>query len=131
MPISPAFIHLRLHSEYSVSDSIIRIKDAISSAAADHMPALALTDLSNVFGLVKFYQGLEPRISTNYILNNGHAIKAAFTRTKQYQHLIHSRCVRSLNANYQVQAPYLLPKTRYTLDLKTNRDLRGDDLTSA
>lgn len=57
MPISPAFIHLRLHSEYSVSDSIIRIKDAVSSAAADHMPALALTDLSNVFGMVKFYQG--------------------------------------------------------------------------
>ncbi|MCI2230316.1 TonB-dependent receptor [Polaribacter sp. MSW13] len=43
--------------------------------------------------LVKFYQGLEPRISTNYILNNGHAIKASYTRTQQYQHLISNSTV--------------------------------------
>ena len=38
--------------------------------------------------LVKFYNGFEPRISTNYTLDNGHAIKASYTRTQQYQHLI-------------------------------------------
>lgn len=43
--------------------------------------------------LVQFYQGLEPRISTNYTLNNGHAIKAAYTRTQQYQHLISNSTV--------------------------------------
>ena len=43
--------------------------------------------------LVKFYQGLEPRISTNYILNNGHAIKASYMRTQQYQHLISNSTV--------------------------------------
>ena len=48
-------IHLRLHSEYSVTDGIVRVGDAIKRAAGDGMPALALTDLGNLFGLVKFY----------------------------------------------------------------------------
>ncbi len=54
---SPRFVHLRLHSEYSVTDGIVRIGDAVKRAAADGMPALALTDLANLFGLVKFYTG--------------------------------------------------------------------------
>jgi len=52
----PAFIHLRLHSEYSIVDGIVRVDDAVAAAKRDAQPALALTDLSNVFGLVKFYQ---------------------------------------------------------------------------
>ena len=53
--ISPHFVHLRLHSEYSITDGIVRIGDAVRRAAGDGMPALALTDLGNLFGLVKFY----------------------------------------------------------------------------
>jgi DNA polymerase-3 subunit alpha len=54
---APRFVHLRLHSEYSIVDSILRVDEAIRAAKADAMPALALTDLGNVFGLVKFYSG--------------------------------------------------------------------------
>jgi DNA polymerase III subunit alpha len=54
---SPAFVHLRLHSEYSISDGLVRIDDAIAAALADGQPALALTDLANLFGMVKFYSG--------------------------------------------------------------------------
>ncbi|MGH8701415.1 MAG: PHP domain-containing protein, partial [Burkholderiales bacterium] len=54
---APSFIHLRLHSEYSIVDGIVRLDEAVEAAAADGMPALALTDLANVFGMVKFYQG--------------------------------------------------------------------------
>ena len=53
----PAFVHLRLHSEYSIVDGALRIDDAVAAAAADGMPALALTDLANQFGLIKFYRG--------------------------------------------------------------------------
>ena len=52
----PRFVHLRLHSEYSFADGIVRIDDAIAAAKADAMPALALTDLANLFGMVKFYK---------------------------------------------------------------------------
>jgi DNA polymerase-3 subunit alpha len=52
----PSFVHLRLHSEFSIVDGIVRIDDAVERAAADGMGALALTDLANVFGMVKFYR---------------------------------------------------------------------------
>jgi len=55
------FVHLRLHSEYSIVDGMVRIDDAIRAALADNMPALALTDLSNVFGMVKFYKAARAR----------------------------------------------------------------------
>ncbi len=52
----PDFVHLRLHSEYSITDGIVRIDKAVARARDDGQPALALTDLGNAFGLVKFYQ---------------------------------------------------------------------------
>ncbi len=57
----PAFIHLRLHSEYSIADGMVRLDEAIAGAAGDGMPALALTDLANLFGMVKFYSGARAR----------------------------------------------------------------------
>ena len=53
---APNFIHLRLHSEYSVVDGIVRLDEVLARARADHMPALALTDLNNLFGAIKFYR---------------------------------------------------------------------------
>ncbi len=53
---SPQFIHLRLHSEYSIVDGLLRVDDVIKAAAKDAQPALAITDLANLFGMVKFYK---------------------------------------------------------------------------
>ena len=53
--IAPQFIHLRLHSEFSIVDGLVRIDDVVKAAVGDKQPALALTDLSNLFGLIKFY----------------------------------------------------------------------------
>ena len=57
----PAFVHLRLHSEYSIADGMVRLDEAVARAAGDGMPALALTDLANLFGMVKFYSGARGR----------------------------------------------------------------------
>ena len=64
-----------MHSEYSVTDGIVRIDDAVAMAKADGMPALALTDASNVFGMVKFYTaaraaGLKPVIGVDCWVQN-------------------------------------------------------------
>jgi DNA polymerase-3 subunit alpha len=72
----PRFVHLRMHSEYSVTDGIVRIEDAVRRAAADGMPALALTDAANLFGMVKFYgaaraAGIKPIIGADCWLQNG------------------------------------------------------------
>src|SRR5688572_23878707 len=69
------FVHLRLHSEYSVSDGAVRIDDAVERARDDGMPALALTDAANVFGMVKFYRaaraaGVKPVIGVDAWLQN-------------------------------------------------------------
>ena len=72
---NPSFVHLRLHSEYSIVDGIVRLDAAVAAAAADGMPALALTDLANVFGMVKFYRearskGVKPIIGCDVWIAN-------------------------------------------------------------
>ncbi|KGD42000.1 PHP domain protein [Burkholderia pseudomallei] len=52
----PRFVHLRVHSEFSIADGIVRLDDIVKSAAEDGQGALALTDLGNAFGLVRFYK---------------------------------------------------------------------------
>ncbi len=69
------FIHLRCHSEYSILDGIVRINDYVDAAKKDAMPALALTDLSNLFGVIKFYkatrkQGVKPIIGCDVWIEN-------------------------------------------------------------
>lgn len=54
--MSARFVHLHLHSEYSLVDSTIRIKSMVETCAREGMPAVALTDDSNMFALVKFYK---------------------------------------------------------------------------
>jgi DNA polymerase-3 subunit alpha len=72
---APVFVHLRLHSEFSIADGTVRINEALAAAVADRMPALALTDLSNTFGLVKFYttarsMGVKPVIGCDVFVTH-------------------------------------------------------------
>ena len=69
------FVHLRLHSEFSVVDGINRIDDAVQVAAHDKQPALALTDLNNLFGAIKFYKqarsmGVKPLLGAEIYLES-------------------------------------------------------------
>ena len=66
------FVHLRLHTEFSVVDGTNRIDEIVSAAAADGQPALAITDLNNLFGAVKFYKaaraaGVKPLIGAELV----------------------------------------------------------------
>ncbi len=70
-----AFVHLRLHSEYSIADGIVRLKDAVAAAANDNQPSLALTDLNNTFGFIKFYRaarakGVKPILGADVFITN-------------------------------------------------------------
>ena len=69
------FVHLRLHSEFSVVDGTNRIDDAVQVAADDKQPALALTDLNNLFGTIKFYKqsrnkGVKPLLGAEIYLES-------------------------------------------------------------
>ena len=53
---APSFVHLRLHSEYSLVDGLVRINPLVNRVVELGMPAVALTDVTNFFGLIKFYK---------------------------------------------------------------------------
>jgi DNA polymerase-3 subunit alpha len=53
------FVHLHVHSEYSLLDGSIRVPDLVKKAKALGMPAIALTDHGNMFGAIEFYQEAE------------------------------------------------------------------------
>jgi len=53
-----------LHSEFSIVDGLVRIDDIVPAAKNDQQPALAITDLSNLFGMVKFYKARAARASS-------------------------------------------------------------------
>ena len=67
------FVHLRLHSEYSLVDGLVRIKPLAAKAADMAMPAVALTDFNNFFGLIKFYKasqaaGVKPIVGADLLV---------------------------------------------------------------
>jgi DNA polymerase-3 subunit alpha len=67
------FVHLRLHSEFSIVDSTCRIDEVVKAAAENQQPALAITDLANMFGAIKFYkaarsQGVQPIVGAELFL---------------------------------------------------------------
>ncbi|MFV5481599.1 DNA polymerase III subunit alpha [Acinetobacter towneri] len=69
------FVHLGIHTEFSITESIVRIPDLIKAAVNEEMPALALTDLSNLHAAVKFYgkclgQGIKPILGSVLRLND-------------------------------------------------------------
>jgi DNA polymerase III subunit alpha len=69
------FVHLRMHSEYSVVDGICRLDDAVAAAATDGQQALGLTDLGNTFGFIKFYgaaraKGVKPLLGADLYVTN-------------------------------------------------------------
>ena len=55
----PAFVHLVVHTEYSLCDSVVRIPRLVAAARGQRMPAVAVTEAGNLFSLVKFYREAE------------------------------------------------------------------------
>jgi DNA polymerase-3 subunit alpha len=73
--MSTGFVHLHLHTEFSMVDSTVRIPQLMERCAAEKMPAVALTDQNNLFGLVKFYRkaiaaGVKPIIGLDLRIFN-------------------------------------------------------------
>ncbi|MDD5323301.1 MAG: DNA polymerase III subunit alpha [Methylococcales bacterium] len=73
--MQPSFIHLRLHTEFSLVDGIVKIKTLVKHLAELNMPAVAVTDHANLFSLVKFYkaalgQGIKPVAGADVLIFN-------------------------------------------------------------
>ena len=67
------FVHLRLHTEYSLIDSVVRVPELVDAVSAAGMPAVAVTDQSNLFAMVKFYRaalakGVKPVVGVDLLV---------------------------------------------------------------
>lgn len=85
------FIHLRIHTEYSLSDGLVQLAPLLEQAKAEGMPALAITDQSNLFATIKFYQaalqaGIKPIIGADIWLENPAQPAQPFRLTLFCQH---------------------------------------------
>jgi DNA polymerase-3 subunit alpha len=85
-----SFVHLHLHTEYSLLDGAIRMRELIKKAAEYEMPAVAVTDHGNLFGAIEFYQeatnaGIKPIIGCEaYVAPRSHKEKANSLRDAAY-----------------------------------------------
>ncbi len=84
--MEPNFIHLRTHTEFSLKDGLLTISGMMEKAAACRMPALAITDLGNLYGTVKFYQtalstGVKPIIGVDISIPHEDKTKAPYRLT--------------------------------------------------
>ncbi len=82
--MSARFVHLHLHSEYSLVDSTVRIPELIGRCVALGQPAVAITDQNNLFGLVKFYKaaeaaGVKPIAGADVLLADGNETPSRLT----------------------------------------------------
>ena len=80
------FVHLRLHTEFSVVDGTTRIDQLAKAAIADRQPAMAITDLNNLFGAIKFYKenrgkGVKPVLGAEIYLEDPAAAGFASLRS--------------------------------------------------
>ena len=69
------FVHLRLHTEFSLVDSLVRIKPLVKRVAELKMPACAVTDQTNFYGLIKFYKaaqgaGIKPIVGSDFLMSS-------------------------------------------------------------
>lgn len=115
---SPTFTHLRVHSEYSIADGLVRIDDLVGAASKDQQPALAITDLANMFCMVRFYKaargkGIKPIIGVDAWITNDD------NRDKPHRLLILAK-----NRSGYLQLCDLLSKASLTNQYKGRAELR-------
>ena len=110
----PRFVHLRFHSEYSVTDGLVRIDPVIHKTLAMGGVALGITDLMNVFGGLRFYThalsaGLKPILGCDVKIKNNKFPDNPFRMTFYCMNHTgyHSLCVLLTKAFLEGEDPYL------------------------
>jgi len=124
---NPDFVHLHVHSHYSLLDGLGRVDQLVAKAKELEMPALALTDHGVMYGAIDFYlecqkQGIKPIIGQEaYVARRKHTDKSASSDTRPYHLLL-------LAKNYQgyqnlVKLTSIAHKDGYYYKPRIDRDL--------
>ncbi|MGI2323569.1 MULTISPECIES: DNA polymerase III subunit alpha [Methylococcus] len=118
--MEPKFVHLRIHTEYSLVDGIVRIKPLVKRLSEFGMPAVAVTDQCNLFALVKFYKaamgaGIKPIAGADVWLQNPQDVSSPHRLTllvqNQEGYLALTELIsRSYQENQHQGVPMLMPE---------------------
>jgi DNA polymerase III subunit alpha len=101
--LASSFVHLHLHTEFSMLDGAARIPDVIATAAADGQPAVGITDHGNMYGVLDFYRaareaGLTPVLGAEAYFTSG----SRFDRPRRADHeIFHLTLLAETNAGYR------------------------------
>jgi DNA polymerase-3 subunit alpha len=92
LSVTRPFVHLHVHTEFSIVDSTVRIPSLMAHCVEFGMPAVALTDQSNLFGMIKFYRkalahGIKPLIGVDLYIRNSEEPDRPFTMLLLCQNL--------------------------------------------
>jgi DNA polymerase-3 subunit alpha len=96
--VSSSFVHLHLHTEYSMLDGAARIQDVVAKAAADGQPAVGITDHGNMYGVLDFYRaardaGVKPVVGMEaYFVDT-----SRFERPRRSEHEIYHLTLLALD----------------------------------
>ncbi|MFC6053339.1 DNA polymerase III subunit alpha [Acinetobacter sp. Ac_877] len=118
------FVHLGIQTEFSITESIVRIPELVKVAADDQMPALAITDLSNLHAAVKFYQkclgkGIKPILGATLRLNDAeHRVALLSMTNKGWRNL-----TELVSEGYISGQQLDIPCVKKELILEQNQDL--------
>jgi DNA polymerase III subunit alpha len=132
-----SFVHLHLHSQYSLLDGAIKIKDLVTYAGAHGMPALAITDHGNMFAAVEFYlaakaAGIKPIFGCEVYVATGSRFEKANARSSSdaSHHLVllaqnldgYRNLCRLVSASYR-EGFYYKPRVDWELLQECNQGL--------
>lgn len=100
------FIHLRVRTEFSLVDSIVRIKSLTKSLRDMEMPACAVTDLNNFFGLIKFYKamqgaGLKPIVGCDLLIREDEETAPSLVTLLAQNHAGYHNIIALISRAYQ------------------------------
>ena len=92
MSSDQSFIHLHVHSAYSLAEGAIRIKDLVKKAKLNNMPAVAVTDTNNLFGALEFAmyavgEGIQPIIGAQVTMEDGKQVVLLVQSEEGYRNL--------------------------------------------
>ncbi|AKC59852.1 DNA polymerase III subunit alpha [Blochmannia endosymbiont of Polyrhachis (Hedomyrma) turneri] len=124
----PNFIHLHIHSDYSMIDGLAKIHSLVEQAAYLNMPALAITDFTNIFGSIKFYSyahnlGIKPIIGSDFLIkfhNKYFEVTCLAANNTGYKNLINIISKAYRNRSY---TQTIIPTITYSLLSEHNEGL--------
>ncbi|MEO6078568.1 MAG: DNA polymerase III subunit alpha [Steroidobacteraceae bacterium] len=122
---SQNFVHLRVHTEYSLVDSVVRVPELMAATAAQGMPAIAVTDECNLFAMVKFYRaalaaGIKPVIGIDLWIHDGSdrdAARLTLLCQSEVGYLNLSRLVSRAYLQDERQTPPVIDRAWLTADV--------------